>query len=215
MKKNQAFIAHHCDNESAHIEQSLKGKNYSITKKNCSGVRALRYINREKPTICVLKANYEDLSGFDIIKQARLKKSKTKFILVFNTLQEIDVVIAKQFNVSGCLSCDDTIEEVKVCVEKIHNNEDYFSKELLEEIDREQIENYSNFTDFQLKILAYVGFYHNPDKLANKLNVAMSTVNQEIALINSQLRLPSDQPLHQWAANNTTFIENLVLSEVS
>ncbi|MFT5078079.1 MAG: hypothetical protein ACI825_001746 [Planctomycetota bacterium] len=43
----------------------------------------------------------------------------------------------------------------------------------------------------------------------------MSTVNQEIELINSQLRLPSDQPLHQWGANNTTFVENLVLSEVS
>ncbi|MFT6048906.1 MAG: hypothetical protein ACI9KI_000634 [Patiriisocius sp.] len=60
-----------------------------------------------------------------------------------------------------------------------------------------------------------MGFYHNSDKLANKLNIAMSTVNQEIELINSQLRLPSDQPLHQWGANNTTFVENLVLSEVS
>ena len=215
MKPNHIFVAHHCENSSPYIEQSLKEKNYVITKKNCDGIKVLRYVLREKPDICILKSSYSDLLGLDIIKQAHLKKSKSKFILVFNEVSEIDIVMAKKFNVSGCLSCNDSKEEVLACLDKVHNNKRYFSKEILEKIDNNQIENYTNFTDFQMKVIAYIGFYNSPDKLANKLNVAISTVRKEVDLIKNQLRLTCDQPLHLWAVKNTSFIETLVLSESS
>ncbi len=215
MKLKHVFVAHHCENSSPYIEHSLKEKEYVITKKNCDGVKILRFINREKPDICILKSSYIDLSGLDIIKQALLKKSQTKFILVFNEISEIDIVMANKFNVAGCLSCDDNKEEVLNCIDNVHNNNLFFSKEIRKKIDKNHLDNYTNFTDFQMKIIAYIGFYNSPEKLAKKLNVAIASVSREVAFIKNQLNLTIDQPLHLWAAKNTSFIETLVLTESS
>ena len=212
MKPNQVFVAHHCEKSSPFIEQFLKEKKYVITRKNCEGIKILRFIIRRKPDICILKSSYNDLSGLDIIKQAHLKKSKTKFILVFNEVSEIDFVLAKQYKVSGCLSCYDSKDEVLSCLDQVHNNKSYFSKEILEKIDKEYIKNYTNFTGFQMKIIAYIGFYNSPEKLAKKLNVAIGSVSKEVDFIKNQLRLTCDQPLHLWAAKNTNLIETLVLT---
>ncbi len=211
MNNNQVFVAHHCENSSTHIELSLIEKEYSITKKDCSGVKALRYILREKPDLCILRSCYNDLSGLEIVKEALRKKSKCKFILVFNKVNEIDVVMATKLNISGCISCNDSIAESLKCLDKVHNNERYFSKEISKKIDREQFKNYTTFTDFQIKIIAYIGFYNNPERLAKKLNSPIITVNREVDLIKTKLNLKANEPLHLWAAKNTSLIESLVL----
>lgn len=215
MKINQAFVAHHCVNRSSQIEQSLTEKKYLITKKDYDGIKTLRYIIREKPDVCILEASYNELSALDIIKEAKLKNSKSKFIIVFKKVRDIDVVMAKQFDVSGCVSCDDSIEEVLTCLDKVHNNERYFSTEVLQQIDKDSLESYTNFTSLQMKIIAFIGFYNSPEKLAKKLNMAISSVNEEMDLIKNQLRLTHDQSLHLWAANNTSFVETLMLTKVS
>ncbi len=211
MKPNCAFLARQFVNSSSCIEQLLQEKKYQITRKDCSGVRALRYILREKPSICILKSSYNDLSGLDVVKQAILKKSKTKFIIIFNKISEIDIAIAKKNNVSGCLSCDDSLNEVITCLKAVLKDDDYFSKEILNNIDESYLENYTNFTSFQMKIIAYIGFYDSPEKLAKKLNTGIGAVREEMILIKSQLRLDSKEPLHKWAAQNTSFIETIVL----
>ena len=211
MKNNQVFVAHHCENSSTRIELSLIEKEYIITKKDCSGIKALRYILREKPELCILRSSYKDLSGLEIVKEAIRKKSNSKFIIVFNEVNEIDLAMAAKLNISGCVSCKDSISEVLNCLDKVHNNGHYFSKVIYQKLDKERLKSYTSFTDFQMKIIAYIGFYNNPERLARKLNAAISTVNNEIELIKSQLSLTGDQHLHLWAVKNTRFVESLVL----
>lgn len=213
MDPRNIFVAYHCKIKSPLLEQYLKENNFSVEKKHCNGMKILKYIFNKKPEICIIKSFYEDLSGLEIIREAYLKKSKTKFILVFNKANEIDVLMAKRFNVSGCISVDDTIADVLTCLESVQNNKHYFSKEILEEIDNEKLKNYTGFTDFQRKIIAYIGFYNSPERLAKKLNVAISTVNKEVRVIKYKLALKKEQSLHLWAAKNTNFIETLMLEE--
>lgn len=212
MNSKQIFVAHHCKIKSPLLEKSLKEKKYTIVKKNCQGVKILRHIFREKPAICIIKSIYKDLTGLEIIKEAYLKNCKTKFIIVFNEVSEIDVILAKKFNVSGCISTKDSVVGVLTCINKVHNNEHHFSNAILKQIDRKKLNNYKDFTDFQRKIIAFIGFYNSPERLAKKLNVAISKVEQEIKTLKFKLRLPNDQPLHLWAVNNTNFVETLALT---
>ncbi|EDM44305.1 hypothetical protein SCB49_04730 [unidentified eubacterium SCB49] len=213
MKNKQVFIAHYCENNNTSIEESLIDKDYIITRKKCSGVKVLRYVIREKPDLCILKSAYEDIEGLKIIKEALKKNSKTKFILVFKEINEIDIVVAMQFNVFGCISCNDGKYEVLTCLDKVHNNERYLSKEIYDKIDEDQLSNYTNFTEIQTKIIAYIGFYISSEKIAKKLNISITSVNKEINFIKKQLRLGSNQPLYLWAVKNTNFIEALLVNK--
>lgn len=215
MESKKIFVTYHCKVKSPLLEQSLKEKKYIVENKNCEGVQILRYIFREKPAICIIKSFHKEISGLEIVKEAFFKDSKTKFIIVFEEVSEIDIALAKRFNISGCIKTSDSIEEALNCLEQVHNNNQYFSNTILEEIDTEILNNYLDFTNFQKKIISYIGFYNTPQTLAKKLNVAISTVNLEINLIKKKLALKEDQPLHLWAAYNTTFIETLMLNQAS
>lgn len=214
MNPKKIFVAYHCNINSPLLEKSLKEKNYSVEKKHYKGVKILRYVLRQKPEICILKSNYEDLSGLDIVKEAYLKRSNTKFIIVFNAASEIDVIMAKRLNVSGCIGTKDPIEDILTCLDRVHNDDHYFSKDILQKMDQEKLNSFTEFTLFERKIIGYIGFYQSPERLAKKLNVAITTINQQVEIIKVKLSLKDEEPLHLWAANNTNFIESLLLAEV-
>ncbi len=86
-KKHTILVAHSNKNFVLGLTIGFSQNGYSISKKTDSGIEALQFILLHQPEVAIIEVELPLLSAFDIIKTARKKEVKTKFVVVFPTTE--------------------------------------------------------------------------------------------------------------------------------
>jgi YesN/AraC family two-component response regulator len=64
------------------LHEELVKNNYNVVGQGATGMQALELILKHEPTVALLDIDMPILTGFEVIKTAKEKGSKTKFIVL-------------------------------------------------------------------------------------------------------------------------------------
>lgn len=183
-----------------------------------TGVRTLRYILREKPDVAIIDYSFNDLDIFEIVKEVRQKKIKTKFIIVFKDVEYKDFFKVNSLNIHGCLCFNNAPGTFLACLETVVNDGIYVCDNIRKlHIQEGPLQNLKNLTTIEMSILTLVGLYQNASKISEKLHNSTASIEKHCSNIIAKLKLKEDKPsgLRQWAIKNREIIQILALQRVS
>ncbi|MCT8339641.1 response regulator transcription factor [Flavobacteriaceae bacterium TK19130] len=186
---------------------------YNVIAKANNGELALQAILTEKPTIALLDIDMPKLSGFEVIKEAKEKGTKTKFIILSFHKETEYVIQAKKLQIDGYLLKEDAFEEIERCFEVVLNDGQYFSKSFakaaLEDASYE-LQKLKLLTPSEVTILKLVAQQKSTNDIADTLCVSSRTVEKHRSNIIDKLVLEKGtNMLTNWALVNKKLILEL------
>ena len=194
------------------LNEELKANGYNVIGQATNGIQALELILKLQPNIALLDIDVPVLTGFEVIKMAREKGAKTKFIILSFHKESYYIVQAKAFQIDGYLLKEDTFFEIEHCINEVLNNKVYFSKS----IDDQPLQNASDelkklslLTLSETKILKLIAQEISNQDIADSLSVSIRTVEKHRSNIIDKLDLKKgNNVLTNWALLN----RNVILS---
>jgi len=195
------------------LNDELTNNGYDIVGQATNGIQALELILKLQPTIALLDIDMPILTGFEVIKMAREKGSKTKFIILSFHKEAYYIVQAKAFQIDGYLLKEDTFFEIEHCINEVLNGNVYFSKS----IEDQPLQNASDelkrlnlLTLSEIKILKLIAQEISNQEIADSLSVSIRTVEKHRSNIIEKLGLKKgNNVLTNWALLN----RNIILSQ--
>lgn len=110
------------------LYEELIRKGYNVVGQASNGQEALDLILQFQPTMALLDIDMPLLTGFEVIKLAKQKKSKTKFVVLSFHRESEYVLQAKTFKINGYLLKEDSFFEIEQCMNRVMLGEEYFSR---------------------------------------------------------------------------------------
>lgn len=195
------------------LNDELTNNGYTITGQATNGIQALELILKLQPTIALLDIDMPILTGFEVIKMAREKGAKTKFIILSFHKEAYYIVQAKAFQIDGYLLKEDTFFEIEHCINEVLNGNVYFSKS----IEDQPLQNASDelkrlnlLTLSETKILKLIAQEISNQEIADTLSVSIRTVEKHRSNIIDKLGLKKgNNVLTNWVLLN----RNIILSQ--
>ncbi len=192
------------------LHQALEEKGHDVLGIAKDGIEAVNMILLHQPDIALLDIDMPLLTGFDVIKMARVKTIKTKFV-VLSFHKELEyIALAKSIGISGYLLKEDSIDELDACIKAIQDNEEYFSTSLqkisLKEVDS-TLKNLNLLTPSECQILKFIAEEYDTNKIAMSLHVSERTIEKHRSNIIRKINLEvKNNTLGQWALKNQRFL---------
>lgn len=195
------------------LTEELTTNGYNVIGQATNGIQALELILKLKPAIALLDIDMPILTGFEVIKMAREKGAKTKFIILSFHKESYYIVQAKAFQIDGYLLKEDTFFEIEHCINEVLNDKVYFSKS----IDDQPLQNASDelkklslLTLSETKILKLIAQEISNQDIADSLSVSIRTVEKHRSNVIDKLGLKKgNNVLTNWALLN----RNIILSK--
>jgi DNA-binding NarL/FixJ family response regulator len=195
------------------LTEELNANGYNVIGQATNGIQALELIIKLKPAIALLDIDMPVLTGFEVIKMAREKGAKTKFIILSFHKESYYIVQAKAFQIDGYLLKEDTFFEIEHCINEVLNGNVYFSKS----IDDQPLQNASEelkrlnlLTLSETKILKLIAQEISNQEIADSLSVSIRTIEKHRSNIIEKLGLKKgNNVLTNWALLN----RNVILSQ--
>ncbi|MEM6720845.1 MAG: response regulator transcription factor [Bacteroidota bacterium] len=195
------------------LTEELTTNGYNVIGQATNGIQALELIIKLKPAIALLDIDMPVLTGFEVIKMAREKGAKTKFIILSFHKESYYIVQAKAFQIDGYLLKEDTFFEIEHCINEVLNGNVYFSKS----IDDQPLQNASEelkrlnlLTLSETKILKLIAQEISNQEIADTLSVSIRTIEKHRSNIIEKLGLKKgNNVLTNWALLN----RNVILSQ--
>lgn len=195
------------------LTEELSINGYNVIGQATNGIQALELILKLQPAIALLDIDMPVLTGFEVIKMAREKGSKTKFIILSFHKESYYIVQAKAFQIDGYLLKEDTFFEIEHCINEVLNGNIYFSKS----IDDQPLQNASEelkrlnlLTLSETKILKLIAQEISNQEIADTLSVSIRTIEKHRSNIIEKLGLKKgNNVLTNWALLN----RNVILSQ--
>lgn len=189
-------------------ELSLNG--YSVLGQAHNGAQALELILSHQPVLTFLDIDMPIMNGFEVIKMAREKGSKTKFIILSFHKEPYYIAQAKTFQIDGYLLKEDTFADIKQCIKHVLDGNVYFSKSIdnkpiIEAT--EELKRLSRLTLSETKILKFIAQEISNQKIATQLSLSIRTIEKHRSNIIEKLELKKgNNVLTNWALVNRSII---------
>lgn len=190
----------------------LTANGYHVAGHAANGTQALEQILNLNPDIALVDIDMPILSGFEVVKMAKEKGIKTKFIM-FSYHREPEFIIqAKSLQIDGYLLKEDSFGEIEKCMNSVMSGNEYFSAVF----NSEQLNNASNeikklnwLTPSEITILKWVAQQKSNAEIAESLHISIRTVEKHRSNIISKIWNNSPpKSLTTWAITHKDFIMN-------
>ncbi|MFC7356379.1 LuxR C-terminal-related transcriptional regulator [Jejudonia soesokkakensis] len=209
-----------CHSQEAYLKGLVHGiedLEVSILNSTTNGVRALRWILREKPDFVIIEAQFEELSAYEIIKEVTLKKLKTKFILIFPNANYRDVILARSLKIAGCFYAGESLDAIQNCVTTVLEGKVCFSRSISKvQIADKALHNLDLLSDAEINVLMLINVYKSSAKIAEKLSSSVRTIDKHRSNIINKLGIQKEtHSLMHWALQHNEIIKTLAFQKIS
>ncbi|RNC85010.1 MAG: DNA-binding response regulator [Winogradskyella sp.] len=192
------------------LNDELEKNGYTIIGQASNGIQALELILKLNPTIAFLDIDMPMLNGFEVIKMAREKGSKTKFIILSFHKESYYLVQAKTFQINGYLLKEDSFFEIENCIKEVVSGNIYFSKSIDNQpiIEAtEELKRLSLLTLSETKILKLIAQEVSNQEIADTLSLSIRTIEKHRSNIIDKLGLKKgNNALTNWSLVNRSTI---------
>jgi DNA-binding NarL/FixJ family response regulator len=197
MDNNHIIIAHGNNQFLEGIVAEVLIRKYEITQQFTSGVRALRYILKEKPQIAVLQSQFEDISAFEIIRETRAKASK--------------------MDIAGCIYAGEVLDNLLICLNTVLEGDVFVSKGIKQAKNKDtSLDLLVTLSNTEMKVLTLISIYRKSSKISEKLGVSIRTIEKHRSNIIKKLKINCTvYSLPNWAEKNKELIQALALQNFS
>jgi DNA-binding NarL/FixJ family response regulator len=193
--------------------EELTENGYKVVGKAENGLIALELILKLKPTLAILDLDMPLLSGFEVVNMAKDKKVSTKFMIQTFHKEATYIAQAKALQIKGYLLKEDSFLEIEKCIDKVVNNQEYFSSSL----QHISLKNATNelhklylLSASEIVILKHISNQISTKDIAKKLSVSARTIEKHRSNIISKLDLQTKtNSLSNWAFVHKNTIQNL------
>jgi len=217
MDNNHIIIAHsHRQFLEGIVSEVLKNQ-YNIAKQFTSGVKALRYILRDKPEIAIIQSQFSDISAFEIINEARAKDIDIKFVIIFPKSEYKQFLIASKKNIAGCIYAGEVLEDLLDCLNTVLQGEVFVSRGIQSTKPKDaSVDLISTLSATEMKVLTLVSIYRKSSKISNKLDISIRTIEKHRSNIIKKLKINSKvNSLPNWADEHKDLIQTFALQSLS
>lgn len=193
--------------------EELTAAGYNVVETATQGMEALELILTNKPNVALLDIDMPLLTGFDVIKTAKEKGSKTKFIVLSFHKESEYVAQAKALQIQGYLLKEDSFSEIEKCIQAVIEGKTYFSSSF----DSFSLQNASDelrklqlLTPSEATILKLIAQQTTTSEIAEMLSVSSRTVEKHRSNIIGKLGLDqASNSLISWSLANKNLIAQL------
>ena len=112
------------------IKLYVENLGYHVISVCKNGFEAFEDIRKFNPDFAILDLNMPQMNGLEVLEKVRLQNETIKIILYTMYHEKSFLTKAKELGVNGYLLKDFALEELSVCLEKINDDEDWFSPKL-------------------------------------------------------------------------------------
>lgn len=195
------------------LYEELTDNGYNVIGKATNGAEALNLILSLKPIIALLDIDMPVLTGFDVIKMAREKGSKTKFIVLSFHKETAYIVQFRSLDIQGYLLKEDSFSELENCINTILSGKEYSSPSIdtfsLQNAS-EELRKLKRLTPSEITILKQVACQDSTAAIAESLNISSRTIEKHRSNIIAKLDLDKvSNSLSNWAMENKNIIMEL------
>ncbi|MDC1379629.1 response regulator transcription factor [Algibacter sp.] len=193
------------------LYEALVSNGYNVIGKAQNGTEALQLILELKPTLAILDVEMPFMTGFEVIKYIKEKNIPTKFIIQTLHKNLEYITLALSLKIEGYLLKEDPFTAIEMCMEKVLNNESYFS----DSIDSNGLLNATNefknlklLTPSELVILKLISKQASTNVIAESLFVSTRTIEKHRSNIIDKLGLGGGEQnsLSYWAITHVKVI---------
>ena len=193
------------------LYEALVSNGYNVIGKAQNGTEALQLILELKPTLAILDVEMPFMTGFEVVKNIREKSISTKFIIQTLHKNLEYITLALSLKIEGYLLKEDPFTAIEMCMEKVLNNESYFS----DSIDSNGLLNATNefknlklLTPSELVILKLISKQASTNVIAESLFVSTRTIEKHRSNIIDKLGLGGGEQnsLSYWAITHVKVI---------
>lgn len=219
MDNNEIIVAHSNKQFLQGIVSNVLMQEYLITKQFTLGVKALRYILRERPKVAVLQSQFDDISAFEIIKEARAKDIDIKFIVIFPKSEHRQFLIASKMNIAGCIHASEVLTDILICLNTVLQGEIFLSKGIKKtktKAKNTSLDLITTLSKTEMKVLTLISIYRKSSKISDKLDISIRTIEKHRSNIIKKLRINSTaDSLPNWVDKNKEVIQSLAIQSLS
>jgi len=192
------------------LNEELIKNGYTIVGQANNGIQALELIINQQPTLALLDIDMPVLNGFEVIKMAREKGCKTKFIILSFHKESYYIVQAKTFQIDGYLLKEDGFFEIEHCINEVVAGNIYFSKSIDDQPllqATEELKRLNLLTLSETKILKLIAQEISNQDIADSLSLSIRTIEKHRSNIIEKLGLKKgNNVLTNWALVNRSTI---------
>ena len=188
----------------------LTANGYNVIGHSVSGTQALEQILTLNPSIALLDIDMPMLNGFEIVKMAKQKGVKTKFIM-FSYHREAEFVVqARSLQIDGYMLKEDSFVEIEKCIDAVLNDREFFSKSFnskkINDVSKE-IKKLNWMTPSEVTILKLIAQQKQNNEIADSLNISIRTVEKHRSnIINKIWPNKTNNNLNAWAITHKDLI---------
>ena len=194
------------------LMEELIANGYNVIGHGINGLEALERVLNLKPTIALLDIDMPFLNGFEVVKTAKKKGSKTKFIM-FSYHREAEFVLqARSLQIDGYLLKEDSFSEIERCINLVINGKEFistaFNSSMLKNVS-DDILKLNWLTTSEVTILKLIAQQETTGQIAETLSVSVRTIEKHRSNIKAKL-WPDKGPnfVSLWAISNKSLILN-------
>lgn len=155
-----------------------------------SNVReAVNMIHKEKPDLAIVDLNLGSEDGLDIVKGARGKGTKTKFLILTSSVKKEDYMRSEETNVDGYILKEAFAEDILYAIKVVLRGRHYIDPEIMryQNTYSTQDASLSELTPRESDVLAELGNCLSNYEIAQKLFISENTVKKHVGNIFSKL----------------------------
>jgi DNA-binding NarL/FixJ family response regulator len=182
---------------------------YTVEDICSNGITAYNLIVSHRPAIAILDINMPGMDGLEVLEKIYDQKLKTRIILLTMHKEMSVFNKANQYDLSGYILKEYAQEELEVCLESVKKGNQYISKNLTNELTRDD-ENKANtntklkkLTFAEKKIVELIAQQKTSKQIAELLFISEKTVEGHRSNIIQKLGLPKEKnTLLVWASKH-------------
>lgn len=194
------------------LGDELLANGYTVLGQAENGMQALQHIIEHQPDVALLDIDMPDLTGFEVIKMAKVKAEKTKFVVLSFHKESEYVAQARTLNIDGYLLKEDCFNDIELCIQSVVNDKVFFSKSFQDEalLDADAtLKKLNLLTPSERHVIKMVANSLSTQDIADELNISPRTIEKHRSNIIDKLNLDKiSNTLAHWAIAN----KNLILS---
>ncbi|MBV6479335.1 MAG: Transcriptional regulatory protein DegU [Ignavibacteria bacterium] len=180
-----------------------------------NGEKALEKIEELNPDIALLDIDMPKMTGLQVLKNLKEKKSKTKvvFLTVFSSEDIFDE--SMELGVNGFVLKDCAVDDIIDCINKVAEDNYYISPSISNFLlsRREKIKKFekqnpslNDLTKTELIILKMISEGKTSKEIAHELFISNKTVENHRSNINAKLKLKGPNSLIKFAFENKSLL---------
>lgn len=183
-------------------------KEFNVIASAKNGKEALALVKAHKPDIAILDIKMPFYTGLEIAEQCKSEEIPTKIVLITFEKDEQTYNDAKALGIYGYVLKEFALVEIENCILSILDNKPYFSPELLNFLELQELPKYfDTLTNHEKGIVKLISENKTGVEIADHLNISPRTVEKHKSNIIKKLNLePKQNSLLIWAKEHSKFL---------